>query len=485
MKIHHVLYTFFIFLGIGCAGYHAPDDRINEYPAISPDYADVTFPCNIAPPNFKVCEEGEAFQVEIGCEKSVEAIIQGDGAVIRIPESKWKALMEKAAGKNVFFRVSVKRGDKWICFQDIVNTVSPHPIDPFLVYRLLYPGYELWNEMGIYQRDLTSYKQTPVAVNRDFEGQCVNCHSFSRNNPETMMLHIRGKNGGTIIHRSGETSKIKSKPEGFKNGATYPAWHPSGRYIAYSLNEIQQFFHSAGKKPIEVADLEADIAVYDTETNQMIVDSLLYTDEYMETFPTWSPDGKTLYFCRSRAYKKNLPLDSLRYDLFKVQFDEKEEKMHALECVYKASSEGKSVSFPRVSPDGKYVMFTRMNYGNFSIWHPESDLFLLNLQTGELRCMDEVNSDDVDSYHAWSSSGRWFVFSSKRMDGLWARPYFASFNPETGALGKPFLLPQRDPDFYDSFTYTYNVPELIKAPIQHADQLLQAIGERGKTVTGR
>ena len=90
-------------------------------------------------------------------------------------------------------------------------------LDPFLVYRLLYPGYELWNEMGIYQRDLTSYKETPLLENRDFGKQCMNCHSFTLNSPATMMLHIRGKQGGTLIRRNGQTEKVNLKPERYKN----------------------------------------------------------------------------------------------------------------------------------------------------------------------------------------------------------------------------------------------------------------------------
>lgn len=113
-------------------------------------------------------------------------------------------------------------------------------------------------------------------------------------------------------------------------------------------------------------------------------------------------------------------------------FDAEHSKLHTLECVYKASALRKTVSFPRISPDGRFLLFTQSDYGNFSIWHPESDLYLLNLATGNIRNIAEINSDNVDSFHTWSSTGRWLVFSSKRLDGLWARPFFAHFDPETG-----------------------------------------------------
>ncbi len=89
--------------------------------------------------------------------------------------------------------------------------------------------------------------------------------------------------------------------------------------------------------------------------------------------------------------------------------------------------------------------------------------------------MQEVNSDNVESFHTWSSTGKWFVFSSKRVDGLWAHPLIASFNPETGCAGKPFMVPQKDPGFYKTFTKTFNLPELITAPITENKQSLKQI----------
>jgi len=77
----------------------------------------------------------------------------------------------------------------------------------------------------------------------------------------------------------------------------------------------------------------------------------------------------------------------------------------------------------------------------------------------------EINSDECDSWHSWSSSGRWIVFSSKRLANIFARPFFSYIN-ENGKPSKPILLPQKDPTFYDSYIKTYNVPEFVTHPIQ-------------------
>lgn len=476
MNIRHLIACMLFFYMYGCTSYHHSDKRLQTTPAIYPDYSAVTFPPNIAPPNFIIRKEADAYQTEIGIkDEPGEILIHHTEPLVRIPEKKWRTLMKKAAGKEIYFRISLDKNNEWTEYTAIENKISIHPIDPYLVYRLLYPGYELWNEMGIYQRNLTNYKQTPVAENRDFGKQCINCHTFHQNSPDKMMMHVRGKQGGTLIYREGQVKKVNPNLPGHKYGATYPAWHPSGRYIAFSANEIQQFFHASGQKPIEVADLGADLVIYDVEKHQTYTDSLVCGNQYMETFPTWSPDGKTLYFCRAQGYRQGMPLDSLRYDLCRVQFDAENQKLHTLECVYQASASGHSVSFPRVSPNGEWLMFTQSDYGNFSIWHPESDLYLLNLTNGKVRNINEVNSENVESFHTWSSTGHWFVFSSKRLDGLWARPYFAAFDPETGEASKPFLLPQKDPRFYDTFTYTFNLPELIKAPIKNGRKFVKTI----------
>lgn len=460
----------------GCNPYHPADRETAEQPSLSPHPAEVTFPCNIAPPNFTIQTPGERYQTEIGIEGQPAAFhLSTATPTVQIPPKKWRTLLGQAAGKALYFRISIQQGHQWVRYADIHCRVSTHPIDPFLTYRLLYPGYELWNEMGIYQRDLTSYQEEAIVENRHFGHQCVNCHSFNQHRPDEMMLHVRGAQGGTLIAHNGKVEKVNPKAPGFNYGPTYPAWHPSGRYLFFATNEIQQFFHASGSKPIEVSDLGADLMAYDMDQHIAYTDSLVYGDDWLETFPACAPNGTDLYFCRAKGYRKGMALDSIRYDLCRIRFDAQTQRFSDLQCVVPASKQQKSVSFPRVSPDGRYVLYVLSDYGNFSIWHPESDLYLLDTTTGQSRCLTEVNSNDVDSYPTWSSSGRWIVFSSKRMDGLWARPYIASFDPETGKAGHPFVLPQKEPDFYDQCTYTFNRPELILSTVTTGKTLEQAV----------
>ena len=442
-----------------------PDKQAERCPVLFPDYTGVTFPVNIAPPNCRIMEEGDVFQVEIGTDNRLYYQRKSKSPDIRIPLDTWRLLAKENSGRNFFIRVAVRKAGEWMQYKAIQNRISTDSIDACLVYRRIYPGYELWNEMGIYQRDLTTFEEVPIVENRSSRSTCMNCHTFCQNRPERAMIHIRGEKGGTLVLRDGTVKKVNMKTPDMRNGGTYAAWHPEGRYIALSVNEILQFFHATGEKPVEVSDMESDLMLWDCEMDRIVTDSLLYGPQWMETFPTWSPDGKTLYFCRSKAVTKQTPLDSIYYDLYKCSFDVSRCSFGKPECVYEVSSKHKSISFPRVSPDGNYLMFTLSGYGNFSIWHPESDLYLLDLRNGEVRCLKEVNSERVESFHNWSSSGKWFVFSSKRIDGLWAHPYIASFDPSTGVAGKPFPVPQEEPDFYLTFMQSFNLPEFLIRPV--------------------
>ncbi|MBD5324205.1 MAG: cytochrome C biosynthesis protein [Bacteroides sp.] len=462
-----------------CGGKPSDASISDKQPTLRPDYAGVTLPRDIAAPAFVIADTASRYFTEIGrCGELPAMTFSSASGEVVPPLGKWHSLLDEAAGDSIYIRVTLTdahgRSEQ---LRDVVCGVSADSIDSWLVYRLLYPGYELWREMGIYQRNLNDYTQEAVIDNKEIDLQCVNCHNFAGGAPETMMIHVRGAKGGTLLRRDGKTVKVDPKCAALENGATYPAWHPSGRFIAFSANEIRQFFHTSGTKAIEVSDLMADMTLYDVEANKSEAVAGLEGEEWMETFPTWSPDGSRLYFCRAKGYREGTPLDSIRYDLCSIGFDPATSTFTTPEVVYPAAERGESVSFPRVDPTGRWLLFTLSSYGNFSIWHPESNLILLDLTDGTIREVTEINSNDVDSYHSWAPNGRWVVFSSKRMDGLWARPFIASFDPSTGRFGRPFPVPQDEPRFYDDFMKTFNVPELIARPITETAEFVETVNK--------
>jgi len=437
--------------------------EVNRIPAIFPDYTGIVIPPNIAPLNFKINEKGTGFLVKIYISNKKPMTIRSKTSVISININKWHKLLLEGSGSSLYTQIFVKgEGGEWQKFQVIKNEISTEKIDSHLAYRLINTGYVLWTTLGIYQRDLECFREKPILENKSIGYGCLNCHSFAKNDPDKIMLHIRKYHGGTIIYRDGETKKVNLKTDYTLSAGVYPSWHPDGNHIAYSVNKINQFFFS-GDIRIEVADQFSDIIVYDIEKNTVTTTEKI-SSENRENLPAWSPDGKYLYFISAPPVTDVEDRISGRYSLLRIAFDVETNQFGEVDTILSSSKTGKSISFPKVSPNGKFLMFTMTDHGYFTIHHPMADLYLLNLETGEYKEM-EINSPQTESYHSFSSSGKWFVFSSKRIDGLYTRPYFAYLYSD-GKTSKPFILPQKDPDFYHSFIKNYNVPELITREVK-------------------
>ena len=440
---------------------------LSVLPQIFPDYREVTVPENIAPLNFSITEpSASAFRATF-TSGPVSFTVKSRSGDVTIPEKKWKALLMEGNG-TVKVEASARKDGGWIQYKPFSIYVSRDRIDSHIAYRLIPPGYEVWGRMGIYQRCLETYEQTPIAENRLTEDNCMNCHSFANRNPDRMMLHMRAQYGGTYILRDGGIEKVNTKTPGTIAAGVYPQWSNDGRYICFSVNDIAQIFHSTDPNRVEVYDYESDVVVYDVERHELLFSELTKSPDWFETMPCFSPDGRSLYFCRSAAVK-NMPQDyrKAQYNIVKISFDPETRRFgDTLETVYDAVAEGRSASMPRVSPDGRYLLFTHQTYGQFPIWHKDADLYLVNLADGTVSTLEGLNSPDVDSYHSWSSSGRWVVFSSRRDDGLYTKPYLAHIDAE-GKASKPFLLPQKNPrEFYLRLMVSYNIPEFITGKVK-------------------
>jgi dipeptidyl aminopeptidase/acylaminoacyl peptidase len=276
-----------------------------------------------------------------------------------------------------------------------------------------------------------------------------------------------------LIARDGQVAHV-AKPAGLL------AWHPSGQLLAFSMNRFMTLFHTIGRNQ-DVYDGTGDLGVYFVNEATVSVTPKIAETNWFETWPAWPPDGQYLYFCRA----PNLPVErfrEIRYDLMRIRYDLKTDTWGEVESLLTAQAAGLSIAQPRISPDGKHLMFCMFPYSSFPGTQPASDLYLMDLENRSYRRLDEVNSERSESWHCWSSNGRWFVFSSKRRDGFLTRPYFSYFD-SSGKAHKPFLLPQKDPTAYDSTPLMYNLPELVKGPVQVSRrQLFQAVFAPNKII---
>ena len=97
-------------------------------------------------------------------------------------------MLKRATGKAIQVKLYAK-DKEWLAYPEFSLFVAPEPMDSYLAYRLIEPGYELWNQMGIYQRNLEDYKQSPIMENKYSGQNCMNCHSFCMQNPDKMLFH--------------------------------------------------------------------------------------------------------------------------------------------------------------------------------------------------------------------------------------------------------------------------------------------------------
>jgi hypothetical protein len=164
----------------------------------------------------------------------------------------------------------------------------------------------------------------------------------------------------------------------------------------------------------------------------------------------------------------------IKYDILRRSWNPDTYEFGPVDTVFAATKLGKSATFPRISPDGRYLLFALGEYGCFHVWHKDADLYLHDLKTNESWPLTEANSDDAESYHSWSSNSRWILFSSRREDTNYTRLFIAHVDAD-GKASKAFVLPQESPDFYPMFDRSYNVPEFMVEPVRMTPQEIAEI----------
>lgn len=462
-------------------------------PPIFPDYCDVTVPCNIAPLNFMLpADEYEACVARITMPDGQQQTY-GKGVKVQIPEEEWHTMLAVSKGKSMKVEVWGKRKEErgkrkeereWLSFRPFEIHVAKEPIDEYMSYRLIEPSYIVYDYMEIAQRNLTTFEEKQIFNNKvtcdDSKGQCINCHSYQNYKTDNMLFHVRVTRGGTVIVNDGKISKVDLKRDYTISAGVYPAWHPKAKLIAFSTNKTHQTFHTANPNKVEVFDTESDLILYDVQTDSV---SIVSNDStLLEVFPTWSPDGKYLYYCKSVPLPEELRdkdiranYEKVQYNLYRRSFDVASHGFGEEELVYDAASQDKSVTLPRISPDGRYMLFAEGQYGCFHIWHHDANIVCLPIvkNTDSSRGFEnplpldltKMNSEGfADSYPTWSSNGHWIMCASRRIDGNYSRVFFAYFN--NGKVEKAFLLPQEDPEQNTFRLKSYNRPEFMVEPVR-------------------
>jgi hypothetical protein len=426
-------------------------------PRLFPDYIDITIPPNIAPLNFKILEPAQAYRVEIRSTRGSSILLATKAPAVRIPQKAWANLLRSNAGEPLYCSISAQTNSAgWTQFGTVTNFIAREAIDGWLGYRLLKPIYNYYTHLGIYQRNLETFEQRLIIQQDSYNDSCLNCHTPLNRSPETFAFHIRtdaGVNPMILV--------VSNQPANVAKAMGYLAWHPSGRVLAFSANKLSLLLHTRAEAR-EVYDANSGLGIYRLDSNTFVFPPAIASAERNETWPAWSPDGRFLYFSSAAPQPvEKLPL--IRYDLMRARFDLESGEWGKPEVVISAAEKGGSFGQPKISPDGRWLVVTACGDGSFPIFKSDSDLYVMDLASGEMR-RPEINSDQADTWHSWSGNSRWLVFSSKRIDQLLARPHF-TYVDERGQFHKPFVLPQEDPSFYGFCLDTFNVPEFMHGPV--------------------
>ena len=206
--------------------------------------------------------------------------------------------------------------------------------------------------------------------------------------------------------------------------------------------------------------------------------------KYVQTDGVWSPDGKYIVFARAEARDPRPPGQGfashandvneaqIKYDLYRIPFNGG--KGGTPERIIGASENGMSSNFPKISPDGKWIVFVQ--YRNGQLMRPDSQLYIIPAAGGTARRL-RANTRLMNSWHSWSPNGRWLVFSSKARS-----PYtqmYLTHIDEQGNSSPAILI-----DNATASNRAVNIPEFVNINPDGIDQIEVHVADGTDVATG-
>jgi pentatricopeptide repeat protein len=312
---------------------------------------------------------------------------------------------------------------------------------------------------------------------------CGNCHSFA-NNGSVLGLDVDyGNDKGAYAimpvstHMVMDDAKIITwadykRTDGELTFGLLSRVSPTGRYVISTVKDRSVF---VAMPDLMISQLffpiKGILVVYDRETQTYAPLPGADDPQYVQSNAVWSPDGKYVVFARSKAHhterldqqnsalidEKDVPEFTVekkpfRYDLYRVPFNDG--KGGTAEPLAGASGDGMSNYFPKYSPDGKWIVFCKAK--DYMLLRPDSDLYIIPAEGGVARRL-RYNTPRMNSWHSWSSNGRWLVFSSK-VNGPYTQLFLTHID-ENGNDSPPVLLER-----FTSPDRAANIPEFVNLP---------------------
>ena len=307
---------------------------------------------------------------------------------------------------------------------------------------------------------------------------CTNCHSFSRDG-KFLGMDLDGpenEKGTYAIAPVQPRMTIRNEdvitwnsfpgtPPGRSTIGFLSQMSPDGKFVVSTVNEEVYVSNFKDYRFLQVFyPTRGILAWYNRSTKEMKPLPGADDARFVHTDAVWSPDGKYLVFARAEArdaYTPGKPMAQypndpnetpIRYDLYRIPFNDG--RGGRAEPVAGASRNGMSNSFPKISPDGRWIVYVQARNGQ--LLRPDGRLYIVPATGGEARRM-RANTPLMNSWHSFSPSGRWMVFSSKSRS-----PYtqmFLTHIDENGNDSPPILIENAtDPE------RAVNLPEFVDLP---------------------
>ena len=314
---------------------------------------------------------------------------------------------------------------------------------------------------------------------------CGNCHSFSGDGSVLGLDVDYGNDKGAyaILPVSKEMVLNDEKIitwNDFKKGdgeATFGLLSqvsPDGRYVISTVKDRAVFVATPDIWYSQLFfPIKGILVVYDTQTGTFKPLPGADDPEYVQSNPTWSRDGKSIVFARTKAYRKDVVANAtsvllsekdvpefvndkepFKFDLYRVPFNDG--RGGKAEPIEGASHNGKSNYFAKFSPDGKWIIFCKAE--NYMLLMPDSELYIIPAEGGEARRL-RANTPRMNSWHSWSSNGRWLVFSSKANTAY--TQLFLTHIDENGESTPPVVLER-----FTGADRAANIPEFVPLPAE-------------------
>lgn len=496
--LRHLFTLLLILLLTAACRHEAPmtNRLVDHRPPIFPDYTEVTIPPNIAPLRFLLSDtcdvDKAAATFECGAERVT--VWASDGRSIAIAPRAWKRLMKDAAGKVISVKVTARIAGEWVGYAPFNLYVATDSIDPYIVYGRTDPSRNVMGHTGLYSRCLEDFRERAVLTSDMTRGDRIGPATFSGGDAQRFFLPLSGALSCALLTDSDKIEKLNTHTIPGLPTPTHVAWHPSGRYMAFAVNR------NARQDARETA---SRIVIYDVVKHELFTSPQLFSDSSSVTYPAFSPDGETLYFCAT-SLMAHTHADSAKYHLCALAFNihggrrfgRKADTLYHSRPAPPPPPRKKSdktpprrpevrpdgsAARPLPSPDGRYLLFTVADVGSNPADRPTSDVALFDIKHRNFLPVDTLCADnDSEIAYSWSNNGRWIVYTTRSIDGLYEYPVIAHLSAD-GRPSKPFLLPLKEANGYRRTMRSFAHPTFLTAPVPYRNYTLS---RKARTLEG-